>query len=447
MIMKNQKIAILGAGISGLSFAYYLKKFNPTVDFTIYEESDQAGGMVYSEEKDGCVLEWGPRGIRPKGKGQCVLELVEDLGLWDDLVFADDSAKKRYLYHDDKLQVLPHSIRSFLVSPYFILFAKAIFRDLRASNYNGDETISSFVDRHFGFEFRSLFFDSMVSGIWAGDVTKMSISATLPLLKRLEGQSGSILRALIGFKSDEVDCKKYPQNITSKALFSFKGGVQQLVDSLKVELSQNIVYNARIEDLEVSDSVKFNVSGESHSFSRIVSTIPAHKLCLYLEGDLCDLLESINYSPVALQNVRMKKSEFNFDGFGFLVPSKEGSVVLGMVANNNTFPEHSTGEFVVNTIMMGGARFTAKRLKAMNLEVESSVFLNKVFGDNLFIGSSELKIIEKAIPQYELGHLDRVLKIVELSPAAFTILGNYMYGVSLIDIISKSKEVAKEYLT
>jgi len=447
MIMQNQKIAILGAGISGLSFAYYLKKNNPTVDFTIYEESDKAGGMVYSEEKEGCLFEWGPRGIRPKGKGQCVLELVEDLGLWDDLVFADDSAKKRYLYHDDKLRVLPHSITSFLGSPYLMLFVKAILRDLRASKYHGDETISSFVDRHFGLEFRCLFFDSMVSGVWAGDIEKMSISATLPLLKRLEGRNGSIVRALIGFKSEEVTCKKYPKNITSKALFSFKGGVQQLVDSLKSDLSQNIVYNAKIEDLEVSGSVKFNVNGESHSFTKIVSTIPAHKLCGYIEGDLSDLLASINYSPVALQNVRMRKSEFNFDGFGFLVPSKEASVVLGMVANSNTFPEHSSGEFMVNTVMVGGARYTVEQLKEMDLEVESSLFLNKVFGKNLFFSSSKLKIIEKAIPQYELGHLDKVLKIEGLSPTEFTILGNFMYGVSLIDIISKSKEVAKEFLT
>jgi len=447
MIMRNQKIAILGAGISGLSFAYYLKKFNPTIDFTIYEESDKAGGVVFSEEKDGCVLEWGPRGIRPKGKGQCVLELVEDLGLWNDLIFADDKAKKRYLYHDDKLQVLPHSVKSFLVSPYFKLFAKAVFRDLRASSYSGDETISRFVDRHFGVEFRSLFFDSLVSGIWAGDVTKMSISASLPLLKKLERRSGSILRALISFKADEVTCKKYPKNITSKALFSFKGGVQQLIDSLKQELSENIVYNAKIENLEVIDTAEFTINGERCSFSKIVSTIPAYKLSKYLDGDLNELLASINYSPIALQNVKMKKSGFNFDGFGFLVPSKEGSVVLGMVANNNTFPDHSTGEFIVNTVMMGGARYTINCLKAMDLEVESNAFLNKVFGENLILGSSELIIVEKAIPQYELGHLDKVSKIERLSPESLTILGNYMYGVSLIDIISKSKQVAKEYLT
>lgn len=446
MIMRNQKIAILGAGISGLSFAYYLKKFNPTVEFTIYEESNKAGGLVFSEVKDSCVLEWGPRGIRPKGKGQCVLELVEDLGLWNDLIFADDKARKRYLYHDEKLQVMPHSVKSFIVSPYFKLFANAVFRDLRASSYNGDETIASFVDRHFGVEFRSLFFDSLVSGIWAGDVTKMSISASLPLLKRLERRSGSILRALISFKANEVMCKKYSKNITSKALFSFKSGIQQLVDSLKQELSEYIIYNAKIENLEVTTSPQLTINGDRCSFSEIVSTIPAYKLSKYIDGDLSELLASINYSPVAVQNVKMKKSEFNFDGFGFLVPSKEGSVVLGMVANNNIFPNHSSGEYIVNTVMMGGARYSIKSLKSIDLEFESKALLKKVFGQHIILDSSELMIFEKAIPQYELGHLDKVSKIESLSPKSLTILGNYMYGVSLIDLISKSKEVAKGYL-
>ena len=444
--MRNQKIAILGAGITGLSFAYYLKKFHPSVDFTIYEESAKAGGVVFSEEKESSILEWGPRGIRPKGRGQCILELVEELGLWDDLVFADDRAKKRYLYHDGKLQVLPYSLKSFIFSPYLSLFVKAFFRDLKASQHSADETISDFVDRHFGFKFRSLFFDSMVSGIWAGDLTKMSVSATLPLLKRLEGEKGSIIRALIGFKAKELDCKVYPKSITSKALFSFKGGVQQLVDALKDQLSEHIVFNAKIDGFEAADCVQLKVNGKTLSFSKIVSTIPAHKLYSYVGGHLSDLLKLINYSPIALQNVIMKKSELNFDGFGFLVPSKEKSVVLGMVANTNTFPEHSSGDVEVNTIMMGGARFSADDLKTMDLETESATFLSKVFGRNLSLNYSELKLVEKAIPQYELGHLDKVSEIERTCPVGLTILGNYMYGVSLIDIISKSKELAKEFI-
>ena len=73
------------------------------------------------------------------------------------------------------------------------IFVKAICKDFRADKFDEDETIANFVDRHFGVEFRALFFDSMVSGIWAGDVEKMSISATLPLLKELEAKKGSLI--------------------------------------------------------------------------------------------------------------------------------------------------------------------------------------------------------------------------------------------------------------
>tara|TARA_A100001015_G_scaffold320566_1_gene447415 strand:+ start:6474 stop:6977 length:504 start_codon:yes stop_codon:yes gene_type:complete len=162
--VQRKKVAILGSGIAGLSFAYYLKKYNSKVDFVILEKSARSGGVVFSEKVNDVVFEWGARGIRPKGKGQVVLELVEELGLWEDLIFADDKAKKRYLYHNYKLQVLPHSLWSLLSSPYLKLFIKAIFKDFTAVKFDGDETIASFVDRHFGSEFRDLFFDSMVSG-------------------------------------------------------------------------------------------------------------------------------------------------------------------------------------------------------------------------------------------------------------------------------------------
>ena len=78
--------------MAGLSFAYYLKKYNTNVDFVILEKSTRVGGVVFSEKINELVFEWGPRGVRPKGKGQVVLEIVEELGLWDELVFANDKA-------------------------------------------------------------------------------------------------------------------------------------------------------------------------------------------------------------------------------------------------------------------------------------------------------------------------------------------------------------------
>ena len=272
--------------MAGLSFAYYLKKYNSKVDFVILEKSTRSGGVVFSEKVNDVVFEWGARGIRPKGRGQVVLELVEELGLWEDLVFANDKAKKRYLYHNDKLQVLPHSLWSLLTSPYLKLFIKAIVKDFTAVKFDGDETIASFVDRHFGIEFRDLFFDSMVSGIWAGDVQKMSVSATLPLLKELEGKRGSILKALITYKAKSFDSKKYGKEVSSKALFSFKGGMQTLVNALEIHLSDFIIYNADIDNVNFSDKVELVVNGESQFFDELVSTIPAYSIAAYTDSKL-----------------------------------------------------------------------------------------------------------------------------------------------------------------
>jgi oxygen-dependent protoporphyrinogen oxidase len=444
--LKRKKVAILGAGMAGLSFAYYLKKYNTNVDFVILEKSTRVGGVVFSEKINELVFEWGPRGVRPKGRGQILLELVEELGLWDELVFANDNAKKRYLYHDDKLQVLPYSFWSLLSSPYLKLFLKAIIKDLTAVRFNGDETISSFVDRHFGIEFRALFFDSMVSGIWAGDIEKMSISATLPMLKELEGKNGSIIKALRTYKTKSFDSKKYGKEVSSKALFSFKSGMQTLVNALENHLSDFIIYNADLDSVNFSDKVELVVNGQSQFFDELVSTIPAYSIADYTDSKLSSLLQSIHYAPIAVLNIKLPKKAIDFDGFGFLVPSSENSVVLGMVANSNTFPEHSTCDYVVNTVMMGGSRYSIRELSTLNLKEEAAKFLKHVFNEELDLEFQEIMLIDKSIPQYDVGHLDKVMHIESLSPNKLTLLGSYMYGVSLIDIVIKSKELAKNFI-
>tara|TARA_S200000501_G_C20842886_1_gene752425 strand:- start:341 stop:1672 length:1332 start_codon:yes stop_codon:yes gene_type:complete len=442
--MQRKKVAILGAGMAGLSFAYYLKKYNSNVDFVILEKSTRVGGVVFSEKLNELVFEWGPRGVRPKGRGQVVLEIVEELGLWNELVFANDNAKKRYLYHDDKLHVLPYSLWSLLSSPYLKLLIKAIIKDFTAVKFDGDETIASFVDRHFGNEFRALFFDSMVSGVWAGDVEKMSISATLPLLKELEGVNGSILKALITHQAKSIDSKKYDKDITSKALFSFKGGMETLVNALENHLNDFIVYNVDIDAIHFSDKVELVVNGESQVFDELVSTVPAYSIAAYTDYKLSTLLKSIHYAPIAVLNMKLPKSAIDFDGFGFLVPSSENSVVLGMVANSNTFTEHATDDYVVNTVMMGGSRYSIEELSRLNLKQEAGQFLKHVFNKELDIEFQEIILIDKSIPQYDVGHLDVVMQIEELSPNNLTLLGSYMYGVSLIDIVIKSKELARD---
>tara|TARA_Y100000385_G_scaffold291948_1_gene374471 strand:+ start:14788 stop:16146 length:1359 start_codon:yes stop_codon:yes gene_type:complete len=441
--MKQKKVIILGAGISGLSYAYFLKKFHPKINFEIIEKSDRLGGMVYTEQVKEGLFEWGPRGIRPNGNGQVVLEMIEDLGIWDQLTFANEDAKKRYLFHDNALNVLPYSIKSFLFSPYLKILLKACYKDLRCTSFNGDESIADYADRHFGESFRRLFFDSMISGIWAGSVEKTSVSAAFPLLKKLELRNNSLIKSLLTYKKSLSDSKQYSSIIRSKALFSFKGGLEVLIVALKKFLKGNIRYGTHIDKIEFSDSISLFYDGKTHYADELISTIPAFNLSSFMTSPLKEKLESIPYSPVAVLNIGMLKSAINFDGFGFLVPSKENSVVLGMVANTNTFPEQAVPDFIINTVMMGGDRYTINELRSMDLEKVALDFLERVFDKKLYIESKSLILFEKAIPQYEVGHLDKVKVIESLSPPNLRILGNFMYGVSLIDIVCKSREIAK----
>ena len=441
--MNQKKVIILGAGISGLSCGYYLKKFHPKLDFEILEKSNRLGGMVFTEKVEQGIFEWGPRGIRPNGDGQVLLEMIEDLGLWDQITFANEGAKKRYLYHDDSLNVLPYSIKSFVFSPYLKILLNACYRDLNCISFNGDESIADYADRHFGESFRKLFFDSIISGIWAGSVEKTSVSAAFPLLKKLELKNSSLIKSLFKYKKPITDSKQYSKSILSKALFSFRGGLEVLVVALKDYLNDHILYEVDIDKIEFSDSVNIFYNGEGHYADRLISTIPAFRLSSYMSSRLKEKLDSINYSPVAVLNLSMLKSALDFDGFGFLVPSQENSVVLGMVANTNTFPEQAIRDLVVNTVMMGGDRYSIDKLRSIDLAKVAIDFLEKVFNKKLNIESKSLMLFEKAIPQYEVGHLKKVDEIESLSPNKLTILGNYMYGVSIINIVCKSREVVR----
>jgi len=268
----------------------------------------------------------------------------------------------------------------------------------------------------------------------------MSISATLPLLKRLEARKGSIVRALRSYKAPAFEAKSFPKEVTSKALFSFKKGLQVLTDRLKDRFEGSIVYDASITAIDFDKTTVHCANGTVYEYDTLVSTIPAFKLSPFVSNDLATTLNSIKYSPVAVLNMQIPKGQINFDGFGFLVPSKEKSVVLGMVANSNTFPSHGSKNHIVNTVMLGGARFTYNQLALMDLENEAKAFLSKVFGKDVVSVQQELRLIDNAIPQYELGHLSKVAAIEAHSLPNFKILGSYLYGVSIIDIVTKSKE-------
>ena len=158
------------------------------------------------------------------------------------------------------------------------------------------------------------------------------------------------------------------------------------------------------------------------------------------------ILQQFNYSSIAVYNIIIPKNTFNFDGFGFLVPSSEKSIVLGVIANSNTFIEHSSKYFESYTIMLGGERYSYDFLSKIDIRKISLQFLKKVFKTEVIVKEDSLRIIRNAIPQYDLNHYKKINKLEKLNIKNFHIGGNYLSGVALKDIIFNSRELANKIL-
>lgn len=443
-MIKKRKIAIIGAGISGLSVGYYLKK-NKNIDLDIFESTSIPGGVLSSERINDCVIEWGARGIRPSGKGEITLQIVKEIGIFNDLVFSSESSRKRYLYHNGKLNLVPFSIQSIIKSPYLKLIISSIFKDLLSKSVNSDESIYSFFERHIGQKSTNLFIDSLISGIWAGNIKTMSVKAAFPELKKSEKKFGSIILSQL-FANRSNTKSQFSKKITSKALFSFKNGMQDLCNGLSDKLVDNISYMSEVSDIKIDKKIKINVNNKDFFYDHVVSTIPSYSLSKIVDLKLSKILQQFNYSSIAVYNIIIPKNTFNFDGFGFLVPSSEKSIVLGVIANSNTFIEHSSKFFESYTIMLGGERYSYDFLSKIDIRKISLQFLKKVFKTEVIVKEDSLRIIRNAIPQYDLNHYKKINKLEKLNIKNFHIGGNYLSGVALKDIIFNSRELANKIL-
>ena len=137
--------------------------------------------------------------------------------------------------------------------------------------------------------------------------------------------------------------------------------------------------------IPIYKKIKINVNNKDFFYDHVVSTIPSYSLSKIVDLKLSKILQQFNYSSIAVYNIIIPKNTFNFDGFGFLVPSSEKSIVLGVIANSNTFIEHSSKFFESYTIMLGGERYSYDFLSKIDIRKISLQFLKKVFKTEVIV--------------------------------------------------------------
>lgn len=431
--MPNKSIVILGAGITGLATAWFLKQKGHSV--TLIEKNERAGGWIKTLQQDGFLFEQGPRSCRPKGHGVATLQLVEALGLQDQIITGNTAAKKRYLWTDGALQQFPTSLWGFFYSPLTRDLPLAVLREWwRPKGEGSDESIHAFISRRFSPEIAERLADPMVSGIYSGDIKKLSMKACFPRQWEWEQQHGSLVQGALARKSS-VEGSPFLQKMQKESLFSFKEGMETLPKALTKALEDSLRLGAEVVELrETNGGIEVILDGGEKLFAEhVVSTLPSYALAKIVNSSLGTLLEGIPYASITAINLGYNSQLFDREGFGYLIPSREREDILGVVWDSSAFPEqNSSPEETRLTVFMR----QENRLKTALEAVERHLGIG-VRPDSIAVTHAN-----NAIPQYHVGHLERVAQIKEECSKFYphlSLLGSAFHGVAVNDCVASAK--------
>ncbi len=452
-----KKIVILGGGISGLSLLWYLKKKTTHAKLTLLEKSTRVGGWIQSLNKEGVLFERGPRSCRSWGYGIETLQLIEELGLQDQVITADPSSKNRFLYLNQSLQKIPSTFLAFLFSPVTRkMLPKICLEWFVHSGTSDDESVHDFFKRRLGSYAVDTFLDPLMSGIYAGDCRQLSAKSCFSQLFQWERQYGSLTKGFLLnlFSAKKASSTDFVQKIQEAGLFSFKKGMETLPIALETHLKEHILLKHEVKHLQFhSSGVNLQLTnGNTLEADQVYSALPAHALAALIRPhhmEAAQELDHIPFSTVAVVSLGYKEKLLSQKGFGYLIPLQEREKILGVVWDSCVFPDQCLGlEQTRLTVMIGGTRMPDFAQQSTSELLDCAMqALSKHLQIHVKPHVTDVYMAHSAIPQYIVGHESKKAAIQkaihQLSPH-FKILGSSFDGVAVNDCIAHSKRTASE---
>jgi len=448
--MKN--VVILGAGITGLTTAYHLKKAG--VDFILLEKNDRVGGVIHTVSENGFTYEEGPNtGVVGNVE---VLRLFNDLKGKCELEEANENVKKRYILKNGQWKALPSGPLSAIRTPLFTLRDK--FRILgepfRPAGKNPDETLAQMVERRLGKSFLDYAVDPFILGVYAGDPHRLIPRHALPKLYNLEQKYGSFIGGSIK-KAREP--KTEEEKKVTRGVFSAKGGLSSLIRALEEKIcNENIlsgISDLRINPINEHFTVNFrDKEGKTIEIEtkKVISTIGAYcldKVLPFIDQGLLLKLTSLHYARVIEIVLGFNNwTGMKLDAFGGLIPFKEKRNLLGVLFLSALFENRAPKNGALFSIFLGGVRnpeivdLPDNRIKEILQEEFPSIMKTRDFNPDL------LKILHHyhAIPQYEIDSKERfaAIEAIEKNYPGLIIGGNLRNGIGMADRIMQARHLA-----
>jgi oxygen-dependent protoporphyrinogen oxidase len=413
VIIQNdmKKIAIIGGGISGLTVLHYLKqRLGDTVEITLFERAASTGGTIHSFKKDSYLFEWGPNGFLDNQPA--TLQFIEELGLTDQLIEAQATARRCYIQIKGDLSSVPAGPLEFIRTPLLPLKDKwSLITGFFKKNLSTDLSIYDYVSQRFSLLIAESLVDPFISGIYAGDIKRLHMASAFPKLKR-KGFQRSRMRSL-------------------------KRGMGQIFETLDKRYQKHIQTNSEISSVPTNADVVI-VATPAYAAAKIVKN---------KNPSLSRILAQIPYVPVAVAGLIFKQDSFKKkpDGFGYLIPSKANKDILGVLIESNVYANRAPEGQIMMRVMLGGAHHPAIINDGQDQILSKAIReIESIYG--LIAGPLEtfVKLWPQAIPQYEINYFHWRQSIAEqcTKTTGLYLCANYLDGISFNDCVNNAKSLA-----
>eukprot|EP00238_Polyblepharides_amylifera_P005945 CAMPEP_0196594364 /NCGR_PEP_ID=MMETSP1081-20130531/78159_1 /TAXON_ID=36882 /ORGANISM="Pyramimonas amylifera, Strain CCMP720" /LENGTH=546 /DNA_ID=CAMNT_0041918615 /DNA_START=135 /DNA_END=1775 /DNA_ORIENTATION=- len=452
---------VVGGGLSGLCIGQVLNKKKIAKSFLVTESRERVGGNITTVSNDDYLWEEGPNSFQPS---DAMLRMTTDVGLVDELALGDSKAP-RFVWWEGRLRPTPDGLASLptfdLLSIWGKIRAGLGAVGIKAGMPETEESVEQFIRRNLGEEVFMRLIEPFCSGVYAGDPSKLGMKAAFGKIHILEETGGSLVGGAIKLfqnkKNDPPRDADLPPKPPGATVASYKKGLKQLPEAIVAQIPDNIRVNWTLKEIAIQEPGLYSLTyqtpqGTEKVLTRcVVMTAPSYvvsSLVSSIAPGAATALEKIVYPPVAAVTIAYPLSSVKDDapplrsgtmeGFGQLHPRSQGITTLGTIYSSVLFPGRAPEPMLMLLNYIGGRKnqgIKEQTKEELVAQVDKDVRTMLIKADAPPPEVMGVRVWERAIPQFDVGHLDildAARKSLDASGLDKVVLaGNYVAGVAI----------------